>query len=414
MRVSLKQRAGRAAAALALSGGLAAMLALSSAGTAQAQSRDPNSKEPIKLGVLLPMTGPGALSGAGFMMAIRMSVKEMNDTGGLLGRHVELVLADDRLDPTQAVTEARRLTQQEHVNFVLGPLGSALAAAVAPIMTESSTLYFPSAVAPTPSPYSFSVAMSATSQATSMVQFMSQVLKVKTTAIIQDNGGACKALNEEYKRLLPQYGIALKGVQEVEFRAPDATPQLLALRRLDPEVLIQCSTVGEDAGLVIKNLDEIGWKVRFVSIAAAQATLNTLKAAGPDAFKSGRYYGLLPKAFTYCAGEKIGDRGYDRYLAKLKAFDPENFERIDQKSSLYMYDGIMLLRTAVETTRSLDATTLMNWIDQNGHTVRSVAGFPFAVTKTNHFMIGEDALTYVNHPDVVRPEDKFVQRDTGC
>jgi len=401
--------------ALRMAAGMAAATALLlSPAPVNAQSRDANSREPVKLGVLLPLTGPGALSSQGFMLAIRMAVKEINDSGGLLGRRVELVLADDQLDPTQSITEARRLTQQERVNFVLGPLGSALAAAVAPVMNDTKTLYLSSAVAPAPSVYNFSVTMSAVSQASSMTRFMAQDLKVKSAAILQDNGGACKALNEEYKRLLPQNGIELKAVREHEFRPSDVTPQLLALRRTEPDILIQCSTTGDDAGLVIKNLSDIGWNIRYVSIAAAQATFNTLKTGGPDAFKSGRYYGLLPKAYTYCAGEKPGGRNYDRYLARLKAFDPDMFEKVDQKNSLYMYDGIQLLRAAVEATKSFDNTTLVAWMEENGKNVRGVAGFPFATSKAHHFLMGDDSLTYVNHPDVVRPEDKFVQRDIGC
>ena len=73
-----------------------------------------------------------------------------------------------------------------------------------------------------------------------------------------------------------------------------------------------------------------------------------------------------------------------------------------------------VLRAAVEATKSFDNTTLVAWLEDNGKNVRGVAGFPFATSKAHHFLMGDDSLTYVNHPDVVRPEDKFVQRDVGC
>src|SRR5437870_214715 len=70
--------------------------------SALAQSSQP----PIKIGVLLGFTGPAAFLAAGSMIAIRMGLKEINDAGGLLGRRLEIVQADDQFNPTQAVNEA--------------------------------------------------------------------------------------------------------------------------------------------------------------------------------------------------------------------------------------------------------------------------------------------------------------------
>jgi branched-chain amino acid transport system substrate-binding protein len=372
------------------------------------------SKDSIKVGVLMGFTGSAAFSAATNLESIRMGVKEINDSGGLLGRRVEIVQADDQFNPAQAVIEARRLTQQEKVHFVIGPQASTLALAVAPIFTESKTIYFSTTISPVPTPYNFSPVMSAVTMTQAMAQFVAETLKVKSVAFLSDNGAAAKSLLKDLQKQLSDRGIELKAIQEHETRGADITPQLLALRRANPELILHTASTGEDGGLLINNLREIGWNVRVVSAIFGLATGGTLKVAGPDAFKSGLYYSLLPASYTYCANEKLGDRAYDRYLAKLKAWNPEIYEKLDHKASLGPYDALMVFKAAVEGTKSLDGPALVSWIEKNGSTLRGAAGYPMAPSGASHFLIGASAMTFVTRPDVIRPQDKLVQRDYGC
>jgi branched-chain amino acid transport system substrate-binding protein len=391
--------------AVALSAAIASLVA----GGALAQSG-----EPIKVGVLLPFTGTGAYIAQGNLTAQRMAVKEINEAGGLLGRPVEIVQADDQFDPTQAVNEARRLTQQAKVSFVMGPVASNLANAVAPIMTETKTLWFATAVAPVTGALGFSGMMSSSEQAVAMVNFAIEHLKAKSVAIIHDNGGASKALVEEFKTLIPARGLELKGLQEHAMRDADTTAQLLSLRRLNPDVLLHTSSTGEDAGQVIKNMADIGWTIRTVSTTTAQATGGTLKVAGPDALKGGNFYGIVFKGLTYCAADKPGEGGFGAYLARLRAFDAKAADNMDARQAIYLYDAMILAKSAIQATRSLDGTVLASWIENNAGGVKGVSGIPFGVKGSNHFMMGRDALTFVNRPDQPRAEDKLTLRTIDC
>jgi branched-chain amino acid transport system substrate-binding protein len=370
--------------------------------------------ETIKVGLLLPFTGPGAYVAQGNLTAQRMAVKEINESGGLLGRQLEIVQADDQFDPTQAVNEARRLTQQAKVSFMLGPVASNLALAVAPIMNEAKTLWFATAVAPVPSPVGFSGMMASSEQAAAMVGFAIDHLKAKSVAIVHDNGGASKALVEEFKKLVPARGLELKGLQEHAMREADVTPQLLSLRRTNPDVLLHASSTGEDAGQMLKNLGDIGWNIRIISTTTAQATGGTLKVAGPDALKSGNIYGIVFKGLTHCASDKPGAGGFGSYLSRLRAFDAKAAENMDARQAIYLFDAMLLAKSAIQATKSLDGPTLATWIETNGNTVKGVSGFPFGVKGSNHFMMGRDALTFVNRPDQQRPEDKLVLRTIDC
>ncbi|KPP98830.1 MAG: ABC-type high affinity urea uptake system substrate-binding component UrtA [Rhodobacteraceae bacterium HLUCCA12] len=83
------------------------------------------SSDPFKLGVLLPFSGGLELFGEQGLQGIRMAVDEMNADGGVLGRQIEIVQADDRTDPRTAVERATQLIRRDEVNAIVGPVTSA-------------------------------------------------------------------------------------------------------------------------------------------------------------------------------------------------------------------------------------------------------------------------------------------------
>ncbi len=107
-----------------------AMAAAALAGTASAQT-----KGPIRVGVLAPITGPLATPGAEMVDGLKMFWEKNNYTAG--GRKIELVTADTTCNPDQALTQARRLALQEKVHFLLGPLCGHEGPAVAQVSKET-------------------------------------------------------------------------------------------------------------------------------------------------------------------------------------------------------------------------------------------------------------------------------------
>ena len=118
-----------------------------------------------------------------------------------------------------------------------------------------------------------------------------------------------------------------------------------ALRRANADVILHSGSLPADGGALINALKDLGWSPKIISTIFGQSTVQVMQVSGPDSFKSGNYWGLLPKAFTYCAKDKIGDRAYDKYLSRLKAFNPAAYEKIDHKVSLYIYDPVFVYRS---------------------------------------------------------------------
>lgn len=80
-----------------------------------APTTGPNQGKPVKIGFLTAISGPASVYAPSGIQAIELAIEEVNEAGGVLGRKVEVILADDKTDPRSAEQEARRLVQQDVV-----------------------------------------------------------------------------------------------------------------------------------------------------------------------------------------------------------------------------------------------------------------------------------------------------------
>jgi len=108
-------------------------------------------KEPIKIGASLSLTGKYARTGEEQRRGYDLWAMHINNVGyslgkgnlphkepGLIdGRPVELILLDDRSDPTTGVRLFNELIYNRKVDFLLGPYSSSVSSAVAPVIEES-------------------------------------------------------------------------------------------------------------------------------------------------------------------------------------------------------------------------------------------------------------------------------------
>ena len=91
---------------------------------------------PIKIGALNALSGSFAAYGKSGRQGAQLAIDEINASGGLLGRKLELIQVDDQAKPDVGVQEARRLILDEKVNFLIGIDSSSVALGVAPLTNE--------------------------------------------------------------------------------------------------------------------------------------------------------------------------------------------------------------------------------------------------------------------------------------
>ncbi len=94
-------------------------------------------QETIKIGFFAPITGPVAADGASAKQSVDLAVKEVNAAGGVMGKKVELIVYDDRLNPQEAVAIANKLIEKDQVVGVVSGSYSGPTRVTAPIFAKA-------------------------------------------------------------------------------------------------------------------------------------------------------------------------------------------------------------------------------------------------------------------------------------
>ncbi|PHQ69269.1 MAG: hypothetical protein COB93_08495 [Sneathiella sp.] len=97
---------------------------------AAALARKASAADPVRVGVLIPMSGPAGLFGPSCQNCANMAANEINAKGGIDGRRVELVFADVGGPPADATQAALKLWKGEKVDAFVGMHDSAVRAAL--------------------------------------------------------------------------------------------------------------------------------------------------------------------------------------------------------------------------------------------------------------------------------------------
>lgn len=116
---------------LLVAGLLASAVMVSSAGIASADT--------IKIGVFGPLSGDAAATGASEKQAVDLAVNEKNAKGGIRGKQIELIYADDAGKPEEAVNVAKRLTERDNVVLMIGSISSPASLAASQVAAASQT-----------------------------------------------------------------------------------------------------------------------------------------------------------------------------------------------------------------------------------------------------------------------------------
>jgi branched-chain amino acid transport system substrate-binding protein len=115
---------------------IALALALPVACSACSSSTGGGSTGPITIGVSLSLTGDFSADGLAFQQGYELWAKQVNGSGGLLGRQVKLDIVNDASSPVQVATNYQKLISVDHVDLVFGPFSTSLTEASSQVVAR--------------------------------------------------------------------------------------------------------------------------------------------------------------------------------------------------------------------------------------------------------------------------------------
>jgi branched-chain amino acid transport system substrate-binding protein len=227
----------------------------------------PTTKEPIKIGVILPLTGEMANWGESMKGGIELAKDEINSKGGIMGRHLEIVYEDNQAcDKALTVSAFRKLINIDKVKITMvGCSGAVLA--VAPIAEENRVILLtPMASAAKISEagdFVFRTSISDAIQGKTLGQYLIEKLNFRKVGVIYVNNDYGVGLFDNFKNIFENSGGEIVQAEKYEFGATDFRTNLIKIKAKSPEALVIIS-YGSEGGLIAKQARELGINIQLI------------------------------------------------------------------------------------------------------------------------------------------------------
>jgi branched-chain amino acid transport system substrate-binding protein len=263
---------------------LAVLGAMLPAGGAAAQ-------DTIKIGVTQPLTGAFAASGNYVAQGAMIAAAEINQAGGVLGRKIELVIEDNKSNPTEAVATAEKLIVKDKVPVMLGAWSSTLTLAVmpkleeykVPMLVETSSS---GKITVSGNPYIFRISPTSEMEAKAFTPLFKE-LSIKKADFLSTNNdfglGAAKEFSEAAKR----EGVAVGVMETMDPKATDFSAQLAKIKASGSDTLFVTTAV-EQITLLLKQAKEQQLTARIITTGGSNAPDQLIAQAGEAA--NGSYH----------------------------------------------------------------------------------------------------------------------------
>jgi branched-chain amino acid transport system substrate-binding protein len=316
----------------------------------------PNAHDPIKLGANLELSGGSASFGQRTLQGMQFAVREANQAGGILGRQVKLVIADNASDPATAADKMVELVTQGDVLAVVGSVSSSNTIAAARV-AENAQIPFITPTGTNPRvtfengqerKYTFRACFIDPYQGKIMAAFAKEKLNAKTAAIVIDNSsGYSKTVALNFKHTFLANGGTIVAQEGYLYKDVDFGSQLEAIKAAEPDMIFIPGYYPE-VGLIVKQARNLGISIpilgadgwdssRLVEIAGSQALNQT--------FFSNHYSSQDPAAAAF--------------VSKFKqqfGYEPDAFQALG-------YDATKILLEAIKKAQSTDPVKIQQALE---------------------------------------------------
>ena len=320
----------------------------------------------IVVGYYGDLTGRTASFGQSTKNGVEMAIDEINNTGGVMGRKVRVIVEDDQGEPNKAATVVSKLVNQDRVHAVLGEVASSNSLAAAPKAQEAKVpMISPSSTNPNVTQvgdYIFRVCFIDPFQGDVMAKFSANNLKAKKAAILYDfNSDYSRGLREFFTRSFKQLGGQIVAEQSYTQGDRDFSGQLTAIRSAAPDVIYVPGYYGE-VGVIANQTKQLGIKAPLL---------------GGDGWDSPQLWQLGGAALN---GDYISNHysvddpspAIQKFVADYKA----RFNILPDALAALGYDSMRVLADAIKRAGGTDSAKLRDAIAQT----KNFAGVTGSIT----------------------------------
>lgn len=332
---------------------LMAILAGCGGSSAKQEAKD------IKIGANLELTGGIATFGQSTANGIKLAMKEINAAGGVLGKQLTFVGADNKSEPSESTNAITKLITQDKVVAVLGAVASSNTLAASqvahdnkvPFISTSSTNPKVTVDNGQIKDYAFRVCFIDPFQGTVMANFASKSLKAKTAAIYIDNSSDySKGLAQFFEESFVKNGGKIVSKEAFLQKDQDFKATLTKIKASNPEVIF-IPGYYEEVGKIVKQARELGITVPLLG-GDGWDSPKLVEIAGAEALKNGFF------SNHYSPEDK------DPRVVKFVETYKKEYGQVPDALAALGYDAALMIADAIKRANSTEPQKIKDAIAQ--------------------------------------------------
>lgn len=313
---------------------------------ATARAEDPGvAADSVTIGQTIPLSGPVSAY-ATFSRASSAFYDMVNANGGVAGRKIKLLGADDSFSPPKTVEQTRRLVEGDQVFAIVAPMGGTTAKAVQKYLNDKGVPQFliQSSLPSWNNPKEFPWSISGLPNSDIEVALYARYIKARTphakVAVLYQNDDYGRAYLTALTEELKGSGASIVASEAFNLTDPTVDSQVVRLAATKADALVIGATARQTIQ-TIKKAAELGWAPQmFIAYPAANVE-RTYKVAGADLAKGA----ISSSVFKDPSDPAIADdRDLKDYFAFMDKYYPKG-DKLDTLNVAAYVEGQIFVET---------------------------------------------------------------------
>ncbi|CAN5306853.1 urea ABC transporter substrate-binding protein [soil metagenome] len=320
---------------------------------------------PIKIGVVTPLSGTYAGIGQQVKWGLDLAAKEINATGGVMGRSIELVYEDEEANPAVAVQKAEKLFQVDKVDFLTGTVNSGSTLAVGQVGERNSRLvattvsFADSITTDKCSPNVFRVNARAGMQSAALVEWLSTSKPNASVFYLGPDYEMGRSTVSAFKAAAEAKNAKTVGEVFAPLDNKDYSPFFGQIRAARPTVLYT-SVAGNDTVRLFTQMAEFGVS-RNLQVVGASGTVTSQNLGAIGKAADGFVTGV---GYSTSIDSPENKKFVTAFQAAYKA-DPDLYGT-DSYGVLFFYKGAVEKAKSTDTDKVREAMRGLQWSTPQG------------------------------------------------
>jgi len=360
-------------------------------------SKSAQESDKIIVGANFEMTGNAASYGNSALQAIKMAFEEINASGGVLGKQIELIEMDNKTDLTESANVAQRLITQNKVVAILGPATSGqVLAASGPATQHKVPLITPTGTAEKVTfdnnqvkEWIFRSCLIDSYQGRVGAEFASKSLNAKKAALlIEMDSDYAKGLAAVFEEVFTANGGTIVAKESFATADKEFRTQLNKIKAANPDVLYVPSYYEQD-GLIARQAREVGYTGPIVGGDGWDYAKLAEISGGADVLQNI----FFTNHYSVADPTPIVADFVKKYTQKF-GYEPDAFAALGYDCAYLLVDAIKRagaadpakIRDALASTSGFEGVTGSVTMDEKHNPIKSVVVLTFDETGKTKFV----------------------------